>query len=90
MKFLLQVLCICVLAPSVPVYAQNNQLALEATSWRGTLSFARSSTPAWFVGLEAGLGVSGIDQTIIPQDEDFTEPYTRVQFCATAPRNTRA
>jgi hypothetical protein len=60
---------------ATPLAAQRNELTLEASFVRGTLGYARHTSPSVLFGIELGFGFPQLDRTLSPeQDPDTGSP----------------
>jgi hypothetical protein len=60
-------------APTQADAQTRNQLALEATPFHGTISYARGPRSGFRTGFEAGFGFPQIDATLAPNRRSFTQ-----------------
>jgi len=59
---------------AAPVHAQRNEATLEASIFRGTVGYARATSPRTYVGVEVGFGFPQIDRTLVPAQDTLGRP----------------
>ena len=78
--FVFAMLCFAPLTSSLHGIAaaqetNRNAFSVEANPFRGTLSYARATSPSWDVGFNLGFGFPQIDVTLLKNNAEFRDYF---------------